>query len=435
MAFYINHGIEARHFVLSSLVERLEKEGNKVVFLFENNINSMLRKQFFPDEKIIFFPDKILSKNRYWIEGYVSAIRKARMNLKKVGLFHNYNEPKPPSFLHDLVLGNSLVHFFVSFFSKLLYKRYYTDKAITNFLIINKINELYLLDYNSPFQLQLGFSANKANVGLHVCINTLKSFYINNFIPFKANNVYVWSEVQKNLFLRFNSNLNSKNTIDSGCFFHHFLLHDKTNYKPSQQIIDLTNEPYVLYSLIFQTMYPNEYLLIEKLEKTLSKLFPNNTPKIIIRRNPFENSKFNIEQIRSIKNVKIASHHWERDESKSWSIQSKEGEYEWKYLLKNAKILINISSMASIEALFLGTPVINLGLNKNGVKDNELKRFYNAPFMSEILSSKFSGLALNQKELEHHLMKFIEVKDRFSITEVQNSLNITKTDIDKMTFI
>ncbi len=435
IAFYINHGVEARHFVLSSLVNKMENEGNKVVFLFKSNINSDLRRQFFPDQKIIFFPDEILLKKRYWIEGYISAIRKARMNFKKVGLFHNFNDPKAPSLLRDFFLGNWVVHNIITLFAKVLYKKYYTDKAIVDFLLKNEIDELYFLDYNADFQLQLGFSANNANISLNVCINTLKSFYINNFIPFKVNKIYVWSKVQKLLFQKFNTNLNSKNTIDSGCFFHHFLLHDKTNFEPSQQLIELTKEPYVLYSLIFQTIYPNEYYLIENLEKTLIKLFPDNTPKIIIRRNPFENSNFDIEQIRKLKNVKIAPHSWERDESKSWSIQSMQGEYEWKYLLKNAKVLINISSMASIEALLLGTPVINLGLNKDGIKDITLRRFYNAPFMSEILKSKFSGLALNQNDLENQLLSFIDVKKQFTDIDVQNSLNISKTNFDKMTII
>ncbi len=435
IAFYINHGIEARHFVLSSLVERLEKQGNKVVFLFKNEINTEISKEYFPDEKTIVLPNNIKPKNRFWIEGYVSAVRKARLNFEKVGLFHNYNDPKPPSPLRDLVLGNWIIHFLVSNFAKLLYKWYYTDISIVHFLRSVEIKELFILDYNSPFQLQLGYSANAANVGLHVCINTLKSFYINNFIPFDAKNIYVWSEVQKSIFLRYNSNINKKNTIVSGCFFHNFLLHDQNGFVPSPELMELTKEPYVLYSLIFQTMYLEEYHLIENLEKTLIKLFPKNTPKIIVRRNPFEDSSFNLDQIKSIKSVKIAPHLWERDASKDWSIQSQLGEYEWKYLLSNAKILINISSMASIEALLLGTPVINLGLNKDGIKEVLLKRFYNAPFMSEILNSRFSALALNQAELEHFLISFIIVKEKYSIHEVQNSLKISKTDLERISFI
>lgn len=432
IAFYIGHGVEARHFVLSSFVKILEKQGNSVVYLFSKRIDTEFRHEYFPVNQTILIEDGKLGVKRHFIEGYVSAIRKARLKLKRVGLFHNFNDPKPPSFFRDWLLGNFLVHNTVTWISQFIYKQHYTDNRVIDLFQTNGIEILFLLDYNDPFQLKLGYSAQKANVKVNVCINSLKSFYINNFLPFKVNRLYVWNDFQKELFSKFNPNIHSHSIVSSGCFYHHFLIHDNNIYQPSNEIAEITRSPYVLYSLIFEDMYSEEYYLIKNLSETLKRLFPHNTPNIIIRRNPFETPHFNLNRILSIPGVFLAPHNWERDSEKDWSIQSIKGEREWKYLLTHALLLINISSMASIEALILGTPVINLGLGKNGNPEVLLNRFYKAPFMEVIHKSNFSGLVLNQGELEVELKRLMTIKNVVNKDAISDSLAIIKANLSKL---
>lgn len=88
--------------------------------------------------------------------------------------------------------------------------------------------------------------------------------------------------------------------------------------------------------------------------------------------------------------------------------------------------------MASIEALILGTPVINLGLGKNGNPEVLLNRFYKAPFMEVIHKSNFSGLVLNQGELEVELKRLMTIKNVVNKDAISDSLAIIKANLSKL---
>lgn len=388
------------------------------------DVNSNYLQDYLDTSNILYM--NIPQKKRHWFEGYATAVRKARLRLKKIGNFHNFNDNPDPNRLKDILLGNKLSFFLISLIGRRILKKQYTDKKMVSFLKKEHISEIFILDYNDPFQLQIGFSANKAGIPIKIIINTLKSFYINDFIPFKIKELYTWNKKQKELFRKSNLHQTDESFCALGNPYHEFLFTPIDFRIIDQSLISLKETPFIVYSLIYEKMYDSEFEIIKYINIFINEHFKTVKPKIVIRRNPFEEQTFDIERFKSLNNVIIAPHSWERKVEYQWSIQAYKGEVEWKYLLEKANLIINITSIAGIEAIFCGTPVIHIGFNGEGFEDQSLKRFIYAPFLNDLLVSRFVKLSLNFEDFKDNFFELYNAKENFSKEQIQNSINIEK---------
>ncbi|QLH46635.1 MAG: hypothetical protein HWD58_14010 [Bacteroidota bacterium] len=80
------------------------------------------------------------------------------------------------------------------------FKNHYTADTVVRLLQQQHISDLVLLDYNSPFQLMHGFSANQAGIQVHIVMNTLKTYFTNDYLPFQFKRLYAWDAEQQHLF-------------------------------------------------------------------------------------------------------------------------------------------------------------------------------------------------------------------------------------------
>ena len=424
IGFYIGQGVEIRHFILSGLFQKAAENGEAIIIM-KNDMDSNYLKDYVEADKIIYLPDFKEIKKRHFIETYVSGIRMARLRFKKIGNFHHFSERGKSNFIKDFLLGNPVTFYLFTLFSLPFLKRYYTSNELVKIFKENNLTTIFLVDYNTPFYLQIGYSANEAKVDMKIIINTLKSFYINDFVPFKIKSLYAWNENQNNLFKQSNFHQSSNSFLALGNPFHNFILNPIDLTVIDKELKEIEHTPFIVYSLIFEKVFSGEYEVLSLINSFINDNFTVNKPKIIVRRNPFEQTQIHIEKIRQLNNVIIAPHTWERKAEKEWSIQSYKGEAEWKFLLSKAKLLINITSMAAVESIVSGTPVINIGFNGQGIQEPLLKRFSNAPFLSDILVSKYVQLAINFEDFKNIFFELYNKKQEINKAEIVNSMNIS----------
>lgn len=423
IGFYIGHGVEIRHFILSGLYKQAEEQGDVIIFRREN-IPSKFLNEYLGDTHIIYL-NEIKTKKRSRIEAFILLIRSARLRLKNIGNFHHIDKNKDSNKFKDFVLGNTVVFYFFSYLSLFFLKNHYKTPELIKVFRHNNLSEIFMVDYNDPFHLQIGYSANEAGVDVKIIINSLKSFFINDYIPFKTKHLYTWNENQNELFKQSNFHQNKKTFYAIGNPFHNFIFSPIKQNIISDELKQLDKIPFVVYSLIYENIYQEEFNIIQLINNFINDNFQNNKPKIVIRRNPFEETQLHIEKIRGLNNVIIAPHSWERIAAKAWSIQSYKGEMDWKYLLLKARLLINITSMAAIESILSGTPVINIGFNGQGEEEPILNRFTNAPFQQDIQISKFVKSTLSFSDFSRIFFELYNTKEILEKKVIMNSMNIS----------
>ena len=106
-----------------------------------------------------------------------------------------------------------------------------------------------------------------------------------------------------------------------------------------------------------------------------------NRPQLVLRRNPFEESSFLVDYVNEFENVIVFDHFWERNKNQNWSIQSKEGEMEWKALLHKCSLMISYPSMSIVESIICSTPVINIGFGENGSENKKFIAYCSCPLL------------------------------------------------------
>lgn len=423
IGFYIGHGVEIRHFILSGLLKQAQEKGETIIFRGDNNYSKFL-EEYLGDANIIYL-NKIKIKKRIRLEALILIIRSARLRLKNIGNFHNYNKIKKSNSFKDFVFGNAIVFYFINYLSLFFIKKYYKTPELSKIFKDNNLSEIFILDYNHPFYLQIGYAAKEAGVDVKIIINSLKSFYINDFIPFKTKYLYTWNKTQNELFKQSNFHQNKKIFCTVGNPYHNFIFKPVEMEIVSDELKQLHQVPFIVYTLIYEKVYPDEYNTVLLINNFINDNFKINKPKIVIRRNPFEETPGHIDKIKELNNIIIAPHFWERDAPNEWSIQSFKGEMDWKYLLSKARLLINITSMAAIESILSGTPVINIGFNGNGTEALSLQRFTNAPFQQDIQISPFVKSTVTFQDFKNIFFELYNAKENVNKNIIINSMNIS----------
>ena len=406
IGFFINHGVEVRHFILSGIAAQLIDKGHDCIILKRPEVKSKPLDEYLQvhNLKVLDFPTDYNIPKRSDLENRFSSIRRSRLRVKGIGNFHNFSEnlTRPEGYKDNI---KALLYPFLKPFVLNQVKKRYKSTILRQFFQENQFTDICLLDYTSPELIMAAINAEKIKIWLF--INTWKTVYINDFIPFTPNGIFLWSERMQQDYLICNKHIHQNRFHPLGNpAFDRFHKHEPTNseayYREKYQIPK--GLPILVYTTIFKGMYPGEGQVIQLILLELEKNFPEQErPILLIRRNPFEENG----DLDGWPKVRFAYHGWERDSSKNWSIQTIEGEQEWLDLLFYAKLNINIASLVSIEALMLGTPVLNIGFGADGKEHPTPMRFANSPYYQFLANLPDVVLAKEIEELVPSLKRFL----------------------------
>lgn len=430
--FYIGHGIEARHFLLSGLVDKAMEKG-KVILFTRKDINSPFLDYYVSnlDLEIVGINDISPNKFSVFIGGIIRALRNSRKRLNKVSIYSHFGGTTNKIRQYDFLTGNYLIHYIIDFFARPLLTFLNYNSILEKIVLESKIDHLCILEYGQTINNALGSVCSKNNISIHIFINTLKTVFINDFIPFKFDRLFCWSFSQETLYKSANPNIKSSTFKISGSPFHSFLINkDPENslrvlekYKLDQ------SRPIVVYPLIYEKVYSSEHLIIEKINMFFNSIKEENRPQLVLRRNPFEESNILVDYVSEFENVIIFDHFWERNKDQNWSIQAKEGEMEWKALLHKCSLMISYPSMSIIESILCSTPVINIGFKENGSENKKLSHIVHAPFIKQFEKSAFVEQCLTFNAFKEKIIPFLNYKNQIVSKNISNSIGVYKSEL------
>ena len=429
IGFFIHHGVEVRYFLLSGLLNFYKEKNEVCLYVTEDHSEVLKDYANKYNVEIKTLPSIDLKTPKF--EGYLKAFTNARKRASKNPIYSHLGQistNKP----FDIIFKIKFVFKLFEYFFKNQTTSYYKNIEYITFFKTEGLTKIYLLEYNSGFLRTIGVNAGLAGIETNVFINNLKTLHIQDFISFKIKKLFSWNLAQNELFQ--NANLLTKKSKfePKGSPYHTFLREVDIGYQ--EEVIKKYNlnvlKPIVLYSLINEKVYKNEHLIIEQISNYIEENFEEKErPQIIVRRNPFEVNSSHVEYISKLKNITIADHFWERKENKEWSIQTEEGEVEWRALLQLATVSMNIPSMATIDSLMCGTPVVNIKFNHQGVFNSELSFIIESPYSKYFEDVEFVFSINSINELNNLKEGYLFAKSKNN--NILQSLDISKSTLEK----
>lgn len=382
----VNHGVELRHFVLSGLVDAYRNKGEEVVLLLTKDFNSPFFNEYIEKYKL---ETRLLSKTLVeypaskW-ESRLRSLRDARKRLLNEPLYSHFLKTTKSDKRLEFISRNSPVYkLFHTYGLRKIQDHYLTDESIDAITEL-KLNKVIMLEYGSAIKSLFGLGANHLNIECEVYLNTLKTIYINDFLAFKPSKLFCWTKHHEDSYYQSNWYYPKNYVRPLGSPFHTFLR--KKSESEIQQVCNKyrieENRPLVLYSLIFEKVYRREYLIIEKIYNYFQEQYgEEERPQLAIRRNPFEEEDAGVCYLKQkCPKLIVCDHYWERNASKKWSLQSIQGEVEWKALLYRANLLLNIPSMSTIDAMMTETKTGNIYFDDKGNYNNQVQHILESPF-------------------------------------------------------
>lgn len=432
IGFYIGHGVEVRHFLLSGFIEFV-KQKNQVVLLIRENIDSPFFDEYIKEFEIdvIRLPSLKPNKTSVFLAQLTRSFRNSRKKLTANKIYSHFESSNNNRGLLDFVKGNLIVHKILDYIMGPFFAKINFNQAVEKILLYSKIDHLYLLEYSHPVNKVLGSVCSKHKIKVHILLNSLKTIFIDDFISFKIHRLHAWSDTQRELFDQANPNLETLIFKDSGSPFHTFLRSidaDNVNRVLEKYHLD-TSRPIIVYPLIYEQVFSKEHLIVEMMDSFFNSLKKENRPQLILRRNPFEEKSFLIDSVKSLDNVILFNHYWERNRNQNWSIQSIEGEMEWKALLQISTLMISYPSMSVVESINCGTPVMNVGFDENGFENTDLSHIIHAPFIKQFEKSDYVTQCLTFNDFKNKYYLFSHLKKTMPTNKISCSLNLSLSEI------
>lgn len=395
VGFLVDQGVELRHFALSGLVSEYRKNDFQVVLLLTKRFDTPFFKEYIEKYDLLtqVIPSELINYPASKFESRLRLLRDARKRIRKEPLYSHFIKKEKADKRLELLARIPLLVNLIHWIGLRNIKRHYvTSKTIQEFAEMN-LQKIIILEYGSKVRTLLGFLANEMSIEINVYLNTLKTMYINDFLAFRPDKLFVWTKDQEVNYYKSNEYHKEGFVENLGSPFHTFL-----RRKNHSEICDVCmkygivdGRKFVLYSMIYEKVYAQEHLLIEKIYRYLQDEFSEDKrPQLAIRRNPFEEDDSGIQYLKEkCPNLIVCDHYWERDASKNWSLQGLQGEIEWKALLYRADLLLNIPSMSTIDAMMTQTKTGNIFFDENMKYNSKVQHILESPFSKIFSQSSF----------------------------------------------
>jgi hypothetical protein len=406
-AILINYGIEYRMFMLSGLCERLKQYGD-VIFI-KRDIDSKGFEYYTKlcDKPVVTIDKDIFAKPYSKIDKIFHGIRKARMRLLNIALFHNYSSVRTDKTFKDYILGNKFVYSIVREMTLFNIKRYYNNVKLQQKLIDLEITDILISGYASVGSIIFASNSQKINLSIYLFINSWKDFYINDFLPFKPTKMFVWSEIMKKNYLITNKHLNDSIVKSTGnpVFdrFYNYQHKQELEYYANKYNFDSKSNIF-LYAMMDPMRYSGEEKIIELITNRFSQEM-DDPFIILVKKNPFDTS-INVDKyFADNKYVRVLNNYSEHNKDEDFFIQFPEGEQEWGDLLFYCRFTIGAASTVALESLMMKTPVVTIAFGQNGIKDELLIKLAEAPFYKDLINRKMVEVCDDINQCSHIFSK------------------------------
>ena len=391
----VDHGVELRHFVLSGLVDAYRNKGNEVVLLLTKDFNTPFFNEYIEKFEL---ETQLLSKTLVeypaskW-ESRLRSLRDARKRLLNEPLYSHFSKNNNDNRFFRILCKIGLIYRLVHRIGLKRIHRNYSNYVVIEEIQNLDLSRLIMLQYGVSIKTLLGVTTNRIGLPIDVYLNTLKTPYINDFLPFRPSKLNSWVEKHADIYYSFNRYHEVGFIEKTGSPFHAYLRNK--NSADIEQVCEIygieENRTLVLYSMIFEKVYPREHLIIEKIYNYFQEQYGEEArPQLAIRRNPFEEDDAGVRYLKQkCPKLIVCDHYWERDASKNWSLQSIQGEVEWKALLYRANLLLNIPSMSTIDAIMTGTMTGNIYFDEEVNYNVEVQHILESPFSKYFSKSPY----------------------------------------------
>jgi hypothetical protein len=417
-----------RNMLFSGLSSELQKKYPVSIITHQNNerLKSVARENHL---EIIDIPRVYLQKKRLKIEGYFLASRRAKLRLDNNKSFRLMTAA-PKIRKKDHILSNNLLY---AALQKLTWDRTqknYFDKQIAEIIEKNGLTDVIIQGYSTPEAMIIGVTASKMGCRVWVINWSWKDFYINEYIPFKINGFFTWSDELKKNYILYNKHLDSSLFESIGN-----LSFDKLyNYQPSKELTYYskkygfeTDKKIILYSLVIPTLYGDEHKLIHTIYETLEngKLAGNFT--LLMKPNPMDKDLTRLYEMQIPGRLITLENLWEYDSQNDFNMITEEGQTEWLDLIYYSNLNLSVASTVTIEFLIMNKPVVNILFDATLQVNEDFKRLYNAPYYSSCKNLKKVKPATNLEELSDAVINF--ARDIDPNNEINNIIKVDGSSI------
>lgn len=395
VGIYVGHGVEMRHFVLSGLTRELEKQRCEVVLLLDKSIESSFFQEYIDkyNLKTILLDTQLANYPASKWEGRLRSMRDARKRYSDEPKYRHYGGSKSTGKIVQLISRYRLLYKWVLKFGIKKIHKHYQDPNLKDSIAGLDLNRLIILQYGTRIKTCLSVIGTTLGIRVDIFLNTLKTPYINDILTFRPNNLYCWLDEHAESYENINWYHKPNFANAKGSPFHAYLKQKNTEEinKVSQKYQIGDKKRLILYSMIFEKVYPNEHLIIENIYNALNAAYTKEErPLLALRRNPFEESDDGINYLKkNCPKIIVCDHYWERNAASGWSIQGLQGETEWRALLHRSNVLLNIPSMSTIDAMMTQTPTLNIFFNERNKYNKDLEYILESPF-SKLFSNHLS---------------------------------------------
>lgn len=417
-----------RNMLFSGLSNELMKKYPVSIITHQNNerLKSVARENHL---EIIDIPKVYLQKKRLKIEGYFLASRRAKLRLDNNKSFRLMTKA-PEARKKDYVLSNKLLYKVLQKITWKKTQKNYYDKQLAECLKKNGITDIIIQGYSTPEAMVIGVTASQLGCKVWVINWSWKDFYINEYIPFKINGFFTWSDELKKNYTSYNKHLDSSMFESIGN-----LSFDKLyNYQPRRELAYYskkygfeTDKKIILYSLVIPTLYGDEHKLIHKIYETLENGKLEGKFILLMKPNPMDKNLTSLYEMEIPGRLITLENLWEYDSQNDFNMITEEGQTEWLDLIYYSNLNLSVASTVTIEFLIMNKPVINILFDATLQVNEDFKRLYNAPYYSSCKNLKKVKPAKNLMELSDAVISF--VRDTQPNNEINNIIKVDGNSI------
>lgn len=389
----VNFGTEIRPFFENGLSLNISYKYD-VVFIIRNNPLIPLLSEGVLKKSILIERDLIKRKKYNFLfklflkfDTFFSLQRKSRQRKLDFGNYHFTTGTNFKLKVYDIVFGLEFLYVFFRKIYFILSPRFFYSQYLVDIYSENNITDLLYYGSNSYDMRHFVQTAKILNIKLWHYVGNWKDIYIDDFISIKPNKLFVWSSKMKIDLLKLNSHIENSSVVISGnLFFYKYL--DYSPQKNRKFYYDKYNiqetSDFFLWPLSMNVIFPNEHLLIAKIDDFIENNFKENKPVIVIRDNPFGVIKEKSSFYKQLKNIRIAENFWNVSIKEDFLFQSSEGEVEWTDLLYYCCAVISIPSTVTLESILFKKKSINILFDESGNFSQSFFSFSKAPFYADL---------------------------------------------------
>jgi hypothetical protein len=379
---FVHLGLEFRNFIHSGLSNELLNFAKASVLTYKP---SDILKQELNNEniQIIQLPSQpFVSRTRRKYETWFLSIRRAVLRKKGNLIFRLMGEDTHLR-VKDQIIGNK---FFYWVFKKLAWKethQYYFDQEIAKVIEEKQITDIVIQSYFTIENMVMAITAKKMGCKIWVVNWGWKDFYFHEYIPFKVDGLFTWSEALKQNYQKFNSHILPANILGVGNLSFDSLF----NYEPNRPLSYYStkygfqeNCKLILYTLVHPAFHANEQLIIQKIASQFKENDSHKPFVFLLKPNPMDKDLARIKGIEKKGEIIVLENLWVYDKENDFNMVTHEGQIEWLDLIYYSSLNISVASTVTAECLIMKTPVINILFEENDKPHVDFIRFYEAPF-------------------------------------------------------